>query len=161
MFCWLSAFVEVGPADAVVISALQTVPVLVAASVLVITVLCFLLRGSAGGRKRLPVTLQDPTVKYPLRLINKQVDILIICVVGSVQHSYDRKDYLECNDTDSKHIEVTLEMVSVRPSVSLQEISHDTKKFRFALPSENHILGLPVGTGKTSSLPVQNSGVDI
>lgn len=75
-----------------VISAVQTVPVLVAVAVLVVTVVCFLLRGSAGGRKKLPVTLQDPTLKYPLRLINKQVDILIICAVESIQHSYVGKD---------------------------------------------------------------------
>lgn len=56
----------------VMISALQTVPVLVALSVLVLTVLWFLMRGSAAGR-RPPVTLQDPTVKYPLCLIDKQV----------------------------------------------------------------------------------------
>lgn len=56
----------------VVISGLQTVPVLVALSVLVATALWFLVRGSARGR-RLPVTLQDPTVKYPLSLVNKQV----------------------------------------------------------------------------------------
>lgn len=30
--------------------------------------------------------------------------------------------------------------------VLVQEISHDTKKFRFGLPSAAHILGLPVGT---------------
>lgn len=27
----------------------------------------------------------------------------------------------------------------------LQEVSHDTRRFRFALPSMEHILGLPVG----------------
>ncbi|XP_013888852.1 NADH-cytochrome b5 reductase 2 [Austrofundulus limnaeus] len=31
------------------------------------------------------------------------------------------------------------------PLISKQEISHDTKKFRFGLPSPSHILGLPVG----------------
>lgn len=30
--------------------------------------------------------------------------------------------------------------------VLVQEISHDTKKFRFGLQSGSHILGLPVGT---------------
>uniref|UniRef100_A0A674P825 NADH-cytochrome b5 reductase n=1 Tax=Takifugu rubripes TaxID=31033 RepID=A0A674P825_TAKRU len=86
----------------------STVPVLVALSVLVLTVLWFLMRGSAAGR-RPPVTLQDPTVKYPLCLIDKQ------------------------------------------------EISHDTKKFRFALPSENHILGLPVGQHVYLSAKVNGS----
>lgn len=99
-----------------VTSALQTVPVLVAASALGVTVLFFLLRGSAGGRKRLPVTLQDPTVKYPLRLVNKQVDTLIICAAGSIHH---RKDVLKCNETDLKHQEGSLEMVSVSLSICL------------------------------------------
>ncbi|XP_059191469.1 NADH-cytochrome b5 reductase 2 [Centropristis striata] len=74
------------------------IPVVGAVAVVVVTVLYFLLAGSAGKKKKkLPVTLQDPAVKYPLPLIHKQ------------------------------------------------EISHDTKKFRFGLPSETHILGLPVG----------------
>ncbi|KAJ8395393.1 hypothetical protein AAFF_G00033780 [Aldrovandia affinis] len=50
------------------------------------------------GKKKTPlVTLLDPTVKYQLRLIDKET------------------------------------------------ISHDTRRFRFALPSLEHILGLPVG----------------
>ncbi|CAI9545455.1 unnamed protein product, partial [Staurois parvus] len=31
------------------------------------------------------------------------------------------------------------------PLIEKQEISHDTKKFRFGLPSSEHILGLPIG----------------
>lgn len=31
------------------------------------------------------------------------------------------------------------------PLIEKEEISHDTRKFRFGLPSEKHILGLPVG----------------
>lgn len=72
--------------------------ILVAGSVLIATMLYFMFQGSGGKQtKKQPVTLLDPVVKYPLRLIEKQ------------------------------------------------EISHDTKKFRFGLPSESHILGLPVG----------------
>ncbi|XP_041367870.1 NADH-cytochrome b5 reductase 3-like [Gigantopelta aegis] len=48
-------------------------------------------------KKKHPVTLKDPSMKYPLRLIDKEI------------------------------------------------ISHDTRRFRFALPSPEHILGLPVG----------------
>ncbi|MBN3322002.1 NB5R3 reductase, partial [Atractosteus spatula] len=49
-------------------------------------------------RKKKPaITLEDPNVKYPLRLIDKEI------------------------------------------------ISHDTRKFRFVLPSESHVLGLPIG----------------
>ncbi|CAK6969952.1 NADH-cytochrome b5 reductase 2 [Scomber scombrus] len=85
-------------------------PVVVAVSVLAVTVLYFLLRGSAGEKKKkLPVTLQDSTVKYPLQLIEKQ------------------------------------------------EISHDTKKFRFGLPSAAHILGLPVGQHVYLSAKVNGS----
>ncbi|XP_005739209.1 NADH-cytochrome b5 reductase 2 [Pundamilia nyererei] len=73
------------------------IPGLVAVFVLVGTVFYFLLGSSGEKTKKLPVTLQDPTVKYPLPLIRKE------------------------------------------------EISHDTKKFRFGLPSASHILGLPVG----------------
>ncbi|KAM3870232.1 NADH-cytochrome b5 reductase 2 [Diretmus argenteus] len=74
------------------------IPALVALSVVVLSVLYFLLRGPGGEKKKkLPFTLQDPTVKYPLCLLEKQ------------------------------------------------EMSPDTKKFRFGLPSSAHILGLPIG----------------
>ncbi|XP_071391355.1 NADH-cytochrome b5 reductase 2 isoform X1 [Centroberyx affinis] len=76
-----------------------TIPAAVALLVVVASVLYFLQRGSGGEKKKkkLPATLQDPMVKYPLCLIDKQ------------------------------------------------EISHDTKKFRFGLPSQTHVLGLPIG----------------
>ncbi|KAJ8346606.1 hypothetical protein SKAU_G00280070 [Synaphobranchus kaupii] len=50
-----------------------------------------------GKNKTLLVTLLEPTVRYALKLIDKEV------------------------------------------------ISHDTRRFRFALPSPDHILGLPIG----------------
>ncbi|CAK6949998.1 NADH-cytochrome b5 reductase 3 [Scomber scombrus] len=49
------------------------------------------------GKRRPAITLEDPNIKYALRLIDKQI------------------------------------------------VSHDTRKFRFALPSPEHILGLPIG----------------
>ncbi|XP_074860151.1 NADH-cytochrome b5 reductase 3 [Carettochelys insculpta] len=49
------------------------------------------------GKPRPAITLEDPEVKYPLRLIDKE------------------------------------------------EVSHDTRRFRFALPTREHVLGLPVG----------------
>ncbi|KAA8590584.1 NADH-cytochrome b5 reductase 2 [Etheostoma spectabile] len=85
-----------------------TVPVVAAVFVVVASVLYFLLGGSAG-QKKLPVTLQDTTVKYSLPLLDKQ------------------------------------------------EISHDTKKFRFGLPSATHILGLPVGQHVYLSAKVNGS----
>ncbi|CAG04147.1 unnamed protein product [Tetraodon nigroviridis] len=49
------------------------------------------------SKRRPAITLQDPNIKYALRLIDKQI------------------------------------------------VSHDTRKFRFALPSPEHVLGLPIG----------------
>ncbi|XP_029351526.1 NADH-cytochrome b5 reductase 3 [Echeneis naucrates] len=49
------------------------------------------------SRRRPAVTLEDPNIKYALRLIDKQI------------------------------------------------VSHDTRRFRFALPSAAHVLGLPIG----------------
>ncbi|XP_074534144.1 NADH-cytochrome b5 reductase 2 [Halichoeres trimaculatus] len=86
------------------------IPVVVAVSVVVVSALYFLLRGSAGEKKKkLPVTLLDSTVKYALPLTDKQ------------------------------------------------EISHDTKKFRFGLPSSSHVLGLPVGQHVYLSAKVNGS----
>ncbi|KAK9517286.1 hypothetical protein VZT92_025169 [Zoarces viviparus] len=81
-------------------------PAAAAVSVVVVTALYFLL---GGEKKKLPVTLQDPVVKYALPLVDKQ------------------------------------------------EISHDTKKFRFGLPSATHILGLPVGQHVYLSAKVSGS----
>ena len=47
-----------------------------------------------------------------------------------------------------KQKKITLEDPNTKYALKLiekQKISHDTRKFVFALPSENHILGLPVG----------------
>ena len=52
---------------------LQMIPVLLAVSVVVVTVLYFLLRRSTKESKKGPVTLQDPMAKYPLPLISKEV----------------------------------------------------------------------------------------
>ncbi|XP_056137915.1 NADH-cytochrome b5 reductase 2 [Lampris incognitus] len=83
-------------------------PLAVAFSLVVASLLYFLLlRGEK--KKKLPYTLQDPTIKYPLRLIKKQ------------------------------------------------EISHDTKRFRFGLPSQAHILGLPIGQHVYVSAKVKGS----
>ncbi|XP_061570246.1 NADH-cytochrome b5 reductase 3-like [Cololabis saira] len=49
------------------------------------------------SKRRPAITLEDPNIKYALRLIDKQI------------------------------------------------VSHDTRKFRFALPSAEHVLGLPIG----------------
>lgn len=72
------------------------IPIVVGVGVVTATAVLaklFLFKGS----KKKPITLENPTLKYPLKLIDKE------------------------------------------------EISHDTRRFRFALPSSQHILGLPVG----------------
>lgn len=55
------------------------------------------LRRLFGFKSRPAITLEDPDVKYPLRLVDKEI------------------------------------------------ISHDTRRFRFALKSPDHVLGLPIG----------------
>ncbi|TRY85704.1 hypothetical protein DNTS_013248 [Danionella cerebrum] len=89
-----------------------TVSVLIALSVVVITILFLVLKqGSSGGRKqsKFSKTLQDPNVKYPLPLIEKE------------------------------------------------DINHDTKRFRFGLPSLSHVLGLPIGQHVYLSAKVNGS----
>nr|CAD7425580.1 unnamed protein product [Timema monikensis] len=76
---------------------LQALPVLVGLGVVATTALLAKYYFSRKRSKIEVVTLQDPTVKYALPLVEKE------------------------------------------------ELSHDTRRFRFGLPSDNHILGLPVG----------------
>ncbi|XP_005107465.1 NADH-cytochrome b5 reductase 3 isoform X2 [Aplysia californica] len=81
-------------------SDLLTVPVLIGVGVVAVTAILakIFLPGLFGGKKKSsPVTLKDSTLKYPLKLIDREV------------------------------------------------LSPDTRRFRFALPSSDHILGLPVG----------------
>ncbi|BFZ15927.1 hypothetical protein BsWGS_18967 [Bradybaena similaris] len=80
-------------------SSIVAVSVLVGVGAVAVTaILAKLFLSRLLGRKRKPsVTLKDPTLKYPLKLVDKEV------------------------------------------------ISHDTRRFRLALPSPDHVLGLAVG----------------
>ncbi|XP_076450996.1 NADH-cytochrome b5 reductase 2-like isoform X2 [Babylonia areolata] len=78
-------------------SELLSVPVLIGVAVVGATAILAKIFLFGDRKKKAPVTLKDPTVKYPLKLVDKE------------------------------------------------EISQDTRRFRFALPSPEHILGLPVG----------------
>nr|XP_060622700.1 NADH-cytochrome b5 reductase 2 [Anolis sagrei ordinatus] len=69
----------------------------IAGVVVAASTLLLLFKAMGPKAKRALVTLQDPNIKYPLPLIERE------------------------------------------------EISHDTRRFRFGLPSSEHILGLPVG----------------
>ncbi|KAL4224696.1 NADH-cytochrome b5 reductase 3 [Mactra antiquata] len=73
------------------------IPVLVGTTVVAATAVLAKVFLFGDKKKKNPVTLQDPNVKYPLKLIDRE------------------------------------------------EVSHDTRRFRFALPSMDHVLGLPVG----------------
>jgi cytochrome-b5 reductase len=59
--------------------------------------------------------------------------------------------FRKCKGCDSRYTTkgpITLENPEEKYALTLigkDDVSHDTKRFRFALPSENHILGLPVG----------------
>lgn len=83
------------------LSDISLIGVGVGIGVVIITgVVAKLVFGSASGgkgKRKNPVTLIDPTIKYPLKLVDKE------------------------------------------------KVSHDTRRFRFQLPSPDHILGLPVG----------------
>lgn len=76
---------------------LQTLPLLVGLGVVIGTAVLAKLYLSNRSSKTTPKTLQDPSVKYPLKLVKKE------------------------------------------------EVSHDTRRFTFELPSPEHVLGLPVG----------------
>uniref|UniRef100_A0A674D0U3 cytochrome-b5 reductase n=1 Tax=Salmo trutta TaxID=8032 RepID=A0A674D0U3_SALTR len=71
--------------------------VAVTAGVVLLSTVGIIVARYLGKKKKPPVTLLDPTQKYQLTLIDKEV------------------------------------------------INHDTRRFRFRLPSTEHILGLPVG----------------
>jgi len=77
---------------------LKTLPVIIGVGVVAITaVLAKVFLFGGKKKKSPPKTLNDPNMKYPLRLVDKEV------------------------------------------------LSHDTRRYRFALPSAEHILGLPIG----------------
>ncbi|XP_029173967.1 NADH-cytochrome b5 reductase 3 isoform X1 [Nylanderia fulva] len=76
----------------------EVLPVLAAVGTIVVIGVAFKIYKSwSDKRKKSPILLIDPVVKYSLPLIQKDI------------------------------------------------ISHDTRKFRFGLPTPNHILGLPIG----------------
>lgn len=53
--------------------------------------------------------------------------VVMVLVEGQGMHT---------NDTNEKYL---------LPSIEIGQTSHDTRRFRFGLPSRGHVLGLPVG----------------
>lgn len=89
-------------------------------------------------RSRRPkATLLDPNEKYLLRLLDKTVS----CEGGSpgsggtIHWGWDAPRDFAAPDLPGE----------MCVSSILQTVSHNTKRFRFALPTAHHILGLPVG----------------
>lgn len=87
-------------------------------------------------KKRPAITLEDPNIKYALRLIDKEV-------TAQTLHTWVLAEWnLSANAADA----FTLTALSVSCFFFfLKIVSHDTRKFRFALPSPEHVLGLPIG----------------
>ncbi|XP_070828562.1 NADH-cytochrome b5 reductase 2 [Chaetodon trifascialis] len=80
------------------------------------------------------------------------VTVVIVTVLYFLQSSAGQKK--------KKRQPITLQDSTVKyplPLINKQEISHDTKKFRFGLPSATHILGLPVGQHVYLSAKVKGS----
>jgi cytochrome-b5 reductase len=75
----------------------KAVPIAIGIGAVVVTAILAKVFLFGNRKKKFPITLKEAQMKYPLKLIDKEV------------------------------------------------LSHDTRKFRFALPSPDHILGLPVG----------------
>ncbi|XP_076589500.1 NADH-cytochrome b5 reductase 2 [Chaetodon auriga] len=79
------------------------------------------------------------------------ISVVIVTVLYFLQSSAGQK---------KKKQPITLQDSTVKyplPLINKQEISHDTKKFRFGLPSATHILGLPVGQHVYLSAKVKGS----
>lgn len=79
---------------------------------------------------------------------------VLVVVVGAVLANYllnsGKKDKSKSNKSDSKKSSQPRTLVDPQekymlPLVEKEELSHDTRRFRFGLPSEQHVLGLPVG----------------
>lgn len=106
------------------------------------------------SKRRAAITLEDPNIKYALRLLDKQVTSLNITLETSAKHCCTQSVLWTQQVRSSATIALPyLQVLSVLPSIwethlcllHVQIVSHDTRKFRFALPSPEHVLGLPIG----------------
>lgn len=93
----------------------QTVPVVVGTSVVVLSGLYFLLRGDKKKKKKkLPQTLQDSTVKYPLPLIEKEVRLelhVFLCMPVSTCFRVSMILYLQGNHSDNSDSDTGLSQI--------------------------------------------------
>ncbi|KAK9717472.1 Oxidoreductase NAD-binding domain [Popillia japonica] len=77
------------------------------------------------------------------------VGVLVTTVVIYKVYFTDKK-IKKCpgNENKKKKTLITLQDSQVKyalPLIEKEDISHDTKRFRFGLPTKDHILGLPIG----------------
>lgn len=79
---------------------------------------------------------------------------VLVVVVGAAIASYllnsGKKDKSKSGKAEAKKSSELRTLIDPQekymlPLIEKEEISHDTRRFRFGLPSEKHILGLPVG----------------
>ncbi|XP_056382563.1 NADH-cytochrome b5 reductase 2 [Hyla sarda] len=86
----------------------------------------------------------ETNVLIALAVVGVTVLVVLIRSLGSQQ----KKGPVTLLDSNTKY---------PLPLIEKQEISHDTKKFRFGLPSSEHILGLPIGQHVYLSAKVNGS----
>jgi len=92
-------------------------------------------------------------------MIQSNVTLPVIVGIGAVLSAIILSTYWF---TKKKSRPITLVDSTAKVPLKLAEkidISHDTKKFRFALPSENHILGLPIGQHIFLSATIDNEPI--
>ncbi|KAK0423661.1 hypothetical protein QR680_008261 [Steinernema hermaphroditum] len=84
-----------------------------------------------------------------LGLANAAIGTAVVVVITSVAgYLYFKKFGPCCKNKKAKKGPVTLVDPETKYSLKLIKkttVSHDTRKFRFALPSDHHVLGLPTG----------------
>ncbi|XP_055138539.1 NADH-cytochrome b5 reductase 2 isoform X2 [Symphalangus syndactylus] len=79
----------------------------------------------------LGVSLRDPSLLLTITVIGVTVLVLVLKSMNS-----RRRKPITLQDPEAKY---------PLPLIEKEKISHNTRRFRFGLPSPDHVLGLPVG----------------
>lgn len=81
-----------------------------------------------------------------LQILPVFVGLAAVITLAAVAHFYFSKSKNGDSKKQSKKRTLIDPMVKYQlPLIEREEISHDTRRFRFGLPSEEHVLGLPIG----------------
>ncbi|XP_012509849.1 PREDICTED: NADH-cytochrome b5 reductase 2 isoform X1 [Propithecus coquereli] len=78
-----------------------------------------------------PSLWQDPSLLLAITVIG--VTVLLMALKS---RNWRRRDLITLQDPEAKY---------PLPLIEKEQISHNTRRFRFGLPSPDHVLGLPVG----------------